>query len=83
GSVISGPIHPALKQFYVADLPVPAFDVARANRLLDEAGLPRGANGVRLRLTLDPLPSGDTYRRGGEFIKQVLARIGIDVTLRA
>ena len=83
GTAIPGPIHPALKRFYVADLPVPGFDIARANRLLDEAGLPRGANGVRLRLTHDPLPSGDSYRRGAEFIKQALARIGIDVTLRA
>lgn len=83
GTAIPGPIHPSLKRFYVADLPVPAFDVQRANRLLDEAGLRRGANGIRLRLTHDPLPSGDSYRRGGEFIKQALARIGIDVTLRA
>jgi peptide/nickel transport system substrate-binding protein len=83
GTPISGPIHPALRRFYVADLPVPGFDVARANKLLDDAGLPRGSDGIRLRLSHDPLPIGDGPRRGGEFIKQALSRVGIDVTLRA
>ncbi len=62
---------------------MPAFDVAAANRLLDQAGHPRGSDGIRFKVTHDPLPYGDGLKRGGEFIKNALAKIGVDVTLRA
>src|SRR5206468_7675107 len=68
--------------FYVPDLAVPAFDVAAANRLVDQAGQPRGADGFRFKVSHDPLPYGDGFKRGGEFIKNALAKIGVDVTLR-
>jgi peptide/nickel transport system substrate-binding protein len=82
GQPVTGPIHPNLKRFYVPDLAVPAFDVAAANRLLDQAGHPRGADGFRFKVSHDPLPYGDGFKRGGEFIKNALAKIGVDVTLR-
>jgi len=53
-----------------------------ANRLLDEAGHPRGADGMRFKITHDMLPYGDEWRRLGEYIKQALGTVGIDVTLR-
>lgn len=53
-----------------------------ANRLLDEAGLKRGANGMRVKIFHDPAPFGEDWRRMGEYIKQALARVGIDVELR-
>jgi peptide/nickel transport system substrate-binding protein len=83
GQPVLGPIHPNLKRFYVPDLAVPAFDVAAANALLDQAGHPRGAAGVRFKVSHDPLPYGDGFRRSGEFIRNALAKIGVDVTLRA
>lgn len=62
------------------------FDVkdrlAIANRLLDEAGLKRGANGMRTKIVHDISPFGEDYRRMGEYLKQALARVGIDVELR-
>jgi peptide/nickel transport system substrate-binding protein len=54
-----------------------------ANRLLDEAGLKRGANGIRTKIVHDVSPFGDDYRRMGEYIKQALARVGIEVELRS
>lgn len=40
-------------------LPTPFhYDPERANALLDEAGYPRDANGIRFRLTLDTAPFG-------------------------
>jgi peptide/nickel transport system substrate-binding protein len=54
----------------------------RANRLLDEAGLKRGAGGGRFKITHDVLPYGEQWQRLGEYIKQALGQVGIDVTLR-
>ena len=53
-----------------------------ANKLLDEAGYPRGADGMRFKIVHDMLPYGDEWRRLGEYIKQALGNVGIDVTLR-
>ena len=53
-----------------------------AEKLLDEAGFPRGPDGIRLRLVHDYVPSGDLYRKGADYIKQALAKVGIDVTVR-
>ncbi|WP_300727608.1 ABC transporter substrate-binding protein [Pseudomonas sp.] len=83
GQPLYGPISPAMKNFYAQDLPRHAFDVAKANQLLDDAGLPRDAKGVRFTLTLDPLPGPETYRRTADYLKQALAKIGIHVTLRS
>ncbi|EPJ84846.1 extracellular solute-binding protein [Pseudomonas sp. CFII64] len=83
GQPLYGPISPEMKNFHVADLPRYAFDVAKANQLLDDAGLPRDSNGTRFKLTLDPLPGPETYRRTADYIKQALAKIGIQVTLRS
>jgi peptide/nickel transport system substrate-binding protein len=56
--------------------------IARANQLLDAAGLKRGADGMRFKITHDILPYGEQWQRLGEYIKQALGQIGIDVTLR-
>lgn len=83
GKTLYGPISPDMKHFYAPDLPRYGFDVAKANQLLDDAGLARDSNGVRFKLTLDPLPGPETYRRTADYIKQALAKIGIQVTLRS
>ena len=82
GEITNGPVIPALKQWAATDLPVYAFDPERAEALLDEAGFKRGAGGIRFKLTNDYLPYGENFKRGSEFIKQALARIGIEVTIR-
>ncbi len=62
------------------------FDIAAANRLLDEAGYPRqgGANGVRFSVDLD-CPN-DRYVNDGPICQAVtamLARVGIQINLQA
>jgi len=59
-----------------------SFDVARANALLDQAGFPRKADGVRFTLTLDALPIGDLPTRTASYIRSALSHIGIAVTVR-
>jgi peptide/nickel transport system substrate-binding protein len=56
--------------------------VAIANRILDEAGYKKGANGVRFELMHDSLPYGQEWTRFGEYVQQQLGKIGIKVTIR-
>ncbi|MDF1585517.1 ABC transporter substrate-binding protein [Marinimicrococcus flavescens] len=56
--------------------------IERANALLDEAGHPRGSDGMRFTIVHDPAPFGEDWRRMGEYIKQALKRVGIGVEIR-
>jgi peptide/nickel transport system substrate-binding protein len=56
--------------------------VDQANKLLDDAGKKRGADGVRFEITHDVTPYGEEWRRFGEYTQQQLAKIGIKATLR-
>jgi peptide/nickel transport system substrate-binding protein len=78
-----GPISPDLKQFHARELATPNFDPVEAERLLDEAGLPRDADGTRLRLELDYVPAGDGYRRTADRISTALAAVGIQAMVRS
>lgn len=53
-----------------------------ANKLLDEAGFPRGADGVRFEIVHDVTPYGEEWQRFGEITVQNLAEIGIKATIR-
>jgi peptide/nickel transport system substrate-binding protein len=82
GEVATGPIHQANTLFYTPDVPGYPFDLKRANQLLDDAGLPRNAQGARFAVSHDPLPIGNMHALTGEYIRQALAKVGIQVTLR-
>jgi peptide/nickel transport system substrate-binding protein len=81
GKIATGPIHSSIPH-YDANVPKYPFDVRKAEALLDEMGLKRGPDGVRVKLTLDALPYGDVYKRLAEYTKQALGRVGIDLTIR-
>jgi peptide/nickel transport system substrate-binding protein len=53
-------------------------DQAKANQLLDQAGLARGADGMRFKSTFVHATS---YAKYGELMKQQLAKVGIDINL--
>ena len=53
-----------------------------ANKLLDEAGYKRGADGTRFEITHDITPYGEEWRRFGEYVQQQLGKLGIKVNLR-
>ncbi|MEM7547976.1 MAG: ABC transporter substrate-binding protein [Pseudomonadota bacterium] len=57
-------------------------DVAAATAVLDEAGVTPDGDGVRASFTLDLIPYGEDWRRAGEYMKQALGEIGIQVDLR-
>lgn len=77
----TSPVPSSQKQFYAPDLPQYEYDPKKAEALLDEAGLKRGADGVRLRFTHLNHTYGDDFKRSGEFIRQQLKRVGVEVEL--
>ena len=58
-------ISPALKQFYNPDIPRHDFDPKKAEALLDAAGYPRGADGIRFKVFHDYMPYSETYQQLG------------------
>ncbi|MFN4099354.1 MAG: ABC transporter substrate-binding protein [Pararhodobacter sp.] len=79
----TGPVPRTGTPFYTPDTTDYAFDVEAANALLDEAGYPRGAGGVRFTLRLLPAPYFNETRQFGDYLRQALAAIGIDAQIQA
>lgn len=77
------PVPSTLTVFHDPSVVKYPFDLKRAEALLDEAGFKRGGDGVRFIVNHDFLPYGDDYKRTGEFLKQALKRVGIEVNIRA
>lgn len=82
GSAATGPISQKLAKFYTADVPKYPYDKKKAEALLDAAGYPRKAGGVRFKITHDPSTYSEQYRRFAEYFKQAMRMIGIEVDLQ-
>jgi len=83
GKVATGPMSSVHRAFYTPEVPQYPYSLDRANQLLDEAGLKRGADGVRVKITQDFIPYGEEYVRLAEYIREQLKKVGIDVTTRS
>ena len=84
GKPATGPVPSSVVNYYSDEVKRYPFDLKRAQALLDEAGLKPGTDGKRLKVTLDfDGGGGPTAARPAEFIKQALAKVGVDVELRA
>jgi peptide/nickel transport system substrate-binding protein len=77
----NGPVPAFDKVMNDSGLAAPRFDVARANALLDEAGYPRGAGGVRFSLKLLPAPWFEQTRQFGDYLRQALRAVGVDAQI--
>jgi len=82
GKRAHGPIPSVSTNFYKAGAPDYAFDVKKANALLDEAGFKRGAGGVRFSLKMLSPPFGEDIPLWSTFIQQSLQQVGIKVELQ-
>lgn len=81
-TIATGPLVPG-NPFYTDKVDTYRLDLDRANRLLDEAGLKRDANGTRFAMTIDYQPAfPDNYQTLAEYLRPQLKKIGIDVTVR-
>jgi peptide/nickel transport system substrate-binding protein len=80
--VATGPIAPGTPYHHAKVEPY-KFDPAQAGRLLDEAGLPKKADGTRFAMTIDYQPGiPDNYETIASYLKPQLRKVGIDVTVR-
>ncbi|MEQ1954853.1 ABC transporter substrate-binding protein [Mesorhizobium sp. CN2-181] len=79
----TGPIASYQERFYTPDTEQYDFNVEKAEQLLDEAGLSKDANGVRLSFDNMPIPYGEDYTRTAQLIQQLLKRVGIQVELKS
>jgi len=77
GKVAPSAVSPDLSDFVDPTIKPYSLDLALANKLLDEAGYPKKANGVRfpIRLYVNPY----NLQAAGDFVKQALVKLGIAV----
>ena len=80
GKLASGPVS-SKTRFHEKDVKQYDYSVDKAKALLDEMGLKPGADGKRVTLKYLVPPYGESYQRTGEFVRQNLARVGIDIQL--
>jgi peptide/nickel transport system substrate-binding protein len=80
-AIATGPVPASDPVFYTPEVTTYPFDVERAKALLDEAGHPAGANGVRFSLRLLPAPFFNETRQFGAYLRQALAEVGIDAEI--
>ena len=81
--VATGPIAPGSPFFSNVGVEPYKLDLARAERLLDEAGYRKKPDGTRFTMTLDYQPGiPDNYETIAQYLKPQLRRVGIDVTVR-
>lgn len=83
GGTLAGPVPPTHVDFYTTDLPdTVSYDPEKAKRLLDSAGYKPDADGKRLKLRLEVAAINESFVLSGEYLKQALGKVGIDVQLR-
>ncbi|MCC5857826.1 MAG: ABC transporter substrate-binding protein [Ectothiorhodospiraceae bacterium] len=78
GKVAKGPVNSA-SPFFDDSLPDVEYDPERAIELLDEMGLEPNRRGVRATIRFLALPYTETYIRMGEYIRQQLQQVGIEL----
>jgi peptide/nickel transport system substrate-binding protein len=81
GKLASGPVS-SKTRFFEPKLKTYDYSLDKAKALLDEMGLKPGADGKRVTLNYMIPPYGESYQRAGEFIRQSLGRVGIDIQLQ-
>jgi peptide/nickel transport system substrate-binding protein len=75
-----GPVPSVMAYWKNEDAQLPDYDKTKAEELLDQAGYPRGTDGVRFSCDFPviPYPNFDIL---GEFIVESLAEVGIEANL--
>jgi len=77
------PISSLLTRYHTDQVERYPFDLAAAERLLDEAGYPRKANGRRFAVIHDYNPYAPDYGAIASYVRQALQKVGIEVTVRS
>jgi peptide/nickel transport system substrate-binding protein len=77
-TIATGPIAPGTP-FYSDDVNHYNLDLEKANKMLDDAGYPKGQDGIRFKMTIDVETSPSILQ---QYLKSQLKKIGIDVDAR-
>lgn len=90
GKLLGGVAKPAFSPlvpsspFFEAKVEHYAYDLAKSEKLLDEAGLKKGADGTRISMTIDYLPGeNDLQRNVAEYLRSAYRRVGVNLEVRA
>lgn len=79
-SVVDSPVPAVLASYYDDSTFRYPFDLSTANRLLDEAGYPKQADGQRFALRINYITGAD-FRRTAEYLRAALTRVGVKATI--
>jgi len=82
GKIATGPVATVTKWAYNPNVATYPRDIARANRLLDEAGLRRGADGTRFKLNMLTDAASPVGPQMAEIVRDQLRDVGIVVEHR-
>lgn len=82
GRPATGPVN-SVTRFHEPNVRKYDFDPKKAEAILEEAGYKKGPDGTRAKVKLLVMPYGETWTRLGEYIKQAMKRVGVDVTLES
>lgn len=77
-ALATGPIAPGTP-FYSDDVNHYEVDIDKANAMLDEAGFPRGSDGIRFKMTIDAETHPDLLQ---QYLLSQLKKIGVEVEAR-
>lgn len=80
---LHSPILSLFRDFYNPNVKKYDYNPAKANKLLDEAGYPRRADGVRFNLRLPYEPAFIFSEKPSQIMKPMLREVGINVILEA
>ncbi|GAC1334136.1 MAG: ABC transporter substrate-binding protein [Beijerinckiaceae bacterium] len=79
----TGPIVPG-SPFYEPNVELYKYDVSKAEKLLDDAGLKKNADGTRFSLSIDYIPGDNEQQRNiAEYLRSAYKRIGVALEVRA
>ena len=79
GKLLDSRVPPVIGWAHNASVKTYPYDVAEANRLLDEAGLKRGADGIRIRTKIYAKPGPRLIM--SELFREHLRAVGIDAEI--
>jgi peptide/nickel transport system substrate-binding protein len=82
GKVGRSVMHSGLVRYFDNKVPAYPYDPAKANALLDDAGLPRGADGTRFTLRLTWATGRDVETSVAQMLQDQLGKVGINLALQ-
>ncbi len=82
GTPATGPIPSVTRWAYTSNVTRYDFDPGKAERLLDEAGYPRKADGIRFKTSVIADRGTFLYAKAAEIIRDQLGKVGIQVDLK-